>query len=51
MAGDVVLAVGARKADTVGRVLRLIRSYDKGEPIRFRIIRMGSELVTEGFLQ
>ena len=51
MAGDVVLAVGAREAETVGRVLRLIRSYDEDEPIRFRIIRRGSELVTEGFLQ
>ena len=51
MAGDVVLAVGGREAETVPRVLRLIRSYDEDEPIRFRIIRMGSELVTEGFLQ
>jgi len=51
MAGDVVLAVGAREADTVGRVLRLIRSYDEDEPIRFRIIRRGRELVAEGFLQ
>ncbi len=51
MAGDVVLAVGVREAETVGRVLRLIRSYDEDEPIRFRIIRRGSELVTEGFLQ
>ena len=51
MAGDVVLAVGAREADTVGRVLRLIRSYDEDEAIRFRIIRRGSERVMEGFLQ
>ena len=51
MAGDVVLTVGAREADTVGRVLRLIRSYDEDEPIRFRIIRRGSELTAEGFLQ
>ena len=51
MAGDVVLAVGAREADTVSRVLRLIRSYEEDEPIRFRIIRQGSELVTEGFLE
>lgn len=50
VAGDVVLAVGAREADTAGRVLRLIRSYEEGEPIRFRIIRQGSELVAEGFL-
>jgi len=48
LAGDVVLAVGARDADTVRRVLRLIRSYDEDEPIRLRIIRQGSELVTEG---
>ena len=48
LAGDVVLAVGARDTETVGRVLRLIRSYDEDEPIRFRIIRQGSELVTEG---
>jgi hypothetical protein len=48
LAGDVVLAVGARDAETVGRVLRLIRSYDEDEPIRFSIIRQGSELVTEG---
>ena len=51
MAGDVVLAVGARETENVGRVLRLIRSYDEDEPIRFRILRSGSELVTEGFLQ
>ena len=51
MAGDVVLAVGAREADTVGRVLRLIRSYEEDEPIQFRIIRRGSELTAEGFVQ
>jgi S1-C subfamily serine protease len=51
MAGDVVLAVGAREAESVRRVLRLIRSYDEDEPIRFRIIRMGSEMVAEGVLQ
>ena len=51
MAGDVVLAVGAREAETVGRVLRLIRSYDEDEPIRFTIIRRGSELVVEGFIE
>ena len=51
MAGDVVLAVGAREAETVRRLLRLIRSYDEDEPIRFRIIRRGSELVAEGFLE
>ena len=51
MAGDVVLAVGDREAETVGRLLRLIRSYEEDEPIRFRIIRRGSELVAEGFLQ
>ena len=51
MAGDVVLAVGAREAETVGRVLRLIRSYDEDEPIRCRIIRRGNELVTEGHVE
>ncbi len=51
MAGDVVLAVGAREAETVGRVLRLIRSYDEDEPIRFTIIRRGSELVVEGYVE
>jgi len=51
MAGDVVLAVGAREAETVGRVLRLIRSYDEDEPIRFTIIRRGSELVVEGYME
>ena len=51
VAGDVVLAVGAREAETVGRLLRLIRSYDEDEPIRFRIIRQGSELVAEGFIE
>jgi S1-C subfamily serine protease len=51
MAGDVVLAVGAREAETVGRVLRFIRSYDEDEPIRFRIIRRGSELVVEGYVE
>ena len=51
MAGDVVLAVGARDAETVRRVLRLIRSYEEDEPIRFRIIRRGSEMVAEGVRQ
>jgi hypothetical protein len=51
MAGDVVLAVGAREAETVGRVLRLIRSYDEDEPIQFRIIRRGSEMVAEGHVE
>ena len=51
MEGDVVLAVGAREAETVGRLLRLIRSYDEDEPIRFRIIRRGSELVAEGHVE
>ena len=51
MAGDVVLALGSREADTVGRVLQLIRSYDQDEPIPFRIIRSGDELVVEGFLR
>jgi hypothetical protein len=45
-----VLAVGAREADSVGRVLRLIRTYEEDEPIRFRVIRNGAELVTEGRL-
>ena len=51
MAGDVVLAVGARDAETARRVLRLIRSYDDDEPIRFRIIRRGSELEVEGYVE
>ncbi len=51
MAGDVVLAVGAREVETVGRLLRLIRSYDEDEPIRFRIMRRGSELVAEGHVE
>ena len=50
IAGDVVLAVGARETDSVGRVLRLIRTYEEDEPIRFRVIRNGAELVTEGRL-
>ncbi len=50
MAGDVVIAVGDREADSVGRVLRLIRTYERDEPIRFRVIRQGSEVVAEGFL-
>ena len=36
--GRRVLAVGARDTESVGRVLRLIRSYDEDEPIRFRVI-------------
>ena len=51
VAGDVVVAVGARDAETVGRVRRLIRSYEEDEPIRFRIIRQGSEMVAEGFIE
>ena len=50
VAGDVVLAVGDREADTVGRLLRIIRTYQEDEPIRFRVVRQGSERVTDGFL-
>ena len=50
LAGDVVLAVGDREADTLARVLRLMRTYEEDEPIRFRVIRRGSEMVAEGVL-
>ena len=40
-----------REAETVVRVLRLIRSYDDDEPIQFRIIRRGNELVAEGHVE
>ena len=51
LAGDVVLGVGDREADTAGRVLRLIGTYEEDEPIRFSVIRQGSEQVAEGFLE
>jgi S1-C subfamily serine protease len=43
IAGDVVLAVGAREADSVGRVLRLIRTYEEDEPIRSGSGSFGTE--------
>ena len=46
--GDVILSVGDRAVETVGRTRRLIRSYESGEPIRMTVIRRGDETVTEG---
>ena len=48
ISGDVILSVGDRAVETVGRARRLIRSYESDEPIRMTVIRGGDELVTEG---
>ena len=50
MPGDVVIAVGSREVDDVGRMKRLTNSYDDDEPIRLTIIRKGAEQVIEGSL-
>jgi PDZ domain-containing secreted protein len=38
-AGDVIVAIGGRDADTPSRALRILRSYDEGEEIEMAIMR------------
>ena len=38
-AGDVIVAIGGRNADTPSRALRILRSYDEGEEIEMTIRR------------
>lgn len=48
--GDVILAVGDRDVETIGRVRRLISSYEPDETIRMTVMRKGSEQMVEGKL-
>ncbi len=50
MPGDVILKVGDRDVQTIGRVRRLINSYEPNETIRVTVMRKGSEQVIEGTL-
>lgn len=47
-AGDVILRVGDRAVATPDRVLRLLRTYEDGEQITFRIRRSGTEVDVMG---
>jgi hypothetical protein len=49
-AGDVILSVGDREAETPGRVYRILESYGNDEEIRFRVRRDGAEIDVMGRL-
>ncbi len=48
--GDVVLAVDGRKPDGPLHLLRILRSYDTGEPFRLDIMRSGRRATVTGSL-
>jgi S1-C subfamily serine protease len=50
MPGDVIVQVGDRETDSIGRVRRLLRSYDEDETVRVTVIRKGARVVLEGTL-
>ncbi len=46
-AGDVILTVDGRKATTPGSLMRILRSYDAGEAVKFEVMRnKGRQTVT-----
>lgn len=47
-AGDVVLAVDGRVPEGPGHLLRILRSYEAGEQVRFSIMRMKRKEVVTG---
>jgi S1-C subfamily serine protease len=47
-AGDVVLAVDGRKPTTPSRLLRIMRSYDRGESFKLEILRNGKRETVTG---
>lgn len=49
-AGDVILAIGDREADTPDRVRRILRTYDADEAIALRIMRQKREMTVQGRL-
>jgi S1-C subfamily serine protease len=46
--GDVVLAVDGRKPTTPSRLLRIMRSYDRGESFKLEILRNGKRETVTG---
>lgn len=49
-AGDVILRIGDREASDANRVVRILRSYERGEEIRMDIVREGREIEVMGTL-
>lgn len=49
--GDVIVAVGEREVEDVSDVRRILRSYEPGEEIRFRVVREGGERTVRGELE
>jgi len=48
--GDVILAIGERRATTPERVRRILASYGEDETIVFRILRKHKEINVSGHL-
>lgn len=46
--GDVILAIGDREVEDVGDVRRILRSFEDGEEILFRVVRRGDERTVTG---
>lgn len=47
-AGDVVLSVDGRVPEGPGHLLRILRSYEPGEPVRFSVMRMKKKAAVTG---
>lgn len=47
-AGDVVLSVEGRVPEGPGHLLRILRSYDSGERVRFAVMRMKKKVTVTG---
>ena len=48
--GDVLLAIDGREVRGLDHALRMLRSYERGEPIRVRVLRRGETREVEGTL-
>lgn len=46
--GDVIVAVGEGEVEDVSDVRRILRSFEPGEELRFRVVRRGSERTVTG---
>lgn len=49
--GDVILSIGERKTTSPSGLLRILRSYDPGESIRFEIMRNKSRQTVTGMVE
>jgi S1-C subfamily serine protease len=47
-AGDVVLSVDGRVSEDPGHLLRILRSYEPGERVRFAVMRMKKKVMVTG---